>query len=137
MRVISAHLARQARRALRPLLQHRYSRYSPNVPVVPAADDAEGNPVVENSATTSDLPCLYQSSRRLLIRSEGPILVDVPTLTVYHDDDLAVGDRIVSVTDREGTILVSSASVESFDPAAEAGASVLKIGVLRMAEAAG
>lgn len=135
MASLPASLTRSVRNALRPLLTHTYSRYTPEVPVTPSQTDAWGNPVTADGATTSELPCAYQSSRRLVVRDQGTVLLDVPTLTVYHDDALAVGDRIVSVTDRDGTVLVASAVVSSFDPAAEAGASAFKIAVLGAAEA--
>lgn len=127
---IPASLARQARAALRPLLTHAYSRYTP------AATPEWGAAAGADGATTSGLPCLYQSSRRLVARDEGAVVLDVPTLTVYHDDALAVGDRVVSVTDNEGRVLVASAVVSAFDPAAEAGASVFKVAVLGAVEAA-
>lgn len=126
---ISRSLSRSVRAALRPLLVNRYARTTPDVPVVPAQNDAWGNPVVGDGPTTSNLPCLYQSSKRLVVRDEGTVLLDVPTLTVYDDDPLAVGDRVV-VTTRGGTVLVASAIVDSFDPSAESGESVLKVAVL-------
>lgn len=130
---IGASLHRSVRAALRPLLVNRYSRTS-QIPVTPATDDAWGNAVVEDGPTTSGLPCLYQSQRRMVVREEGTVLLDVPTLTVYDDDALAVGDR-VTVTTRGGTVLVTSAVVESFDPSAESGESVLKVAVLGSATA--
>lgn len=134
-----ASLARMARSALEPLLQHRYSRYTPaSVPVVDGDDepvlDAYGEATYTDGPTTSGLACLYQSSRRLVVRDEGTVQLDVPTLTVKHSDGLAVGDRVLNVTDNEGTVLLASATVEAFDPAAEAGASVFKIAILRAAE---
>lgn len=132
-------LTRSVRAALRPLLTHRYTRTEVGVPVLgmdnqPKYDDW-GNPVTQDGTPTSGLPCLYQSSRRLVVRDEGTVLLDVPTLTVYHDDPLAVGMKVTNVLDRDGTVLVAAAVVESFDPAAEAGASALKIAVLGSATA--
>jgi hypothetical protein len=131
---ISASLSRSVRNALRPLLVNRYARYSPNVPVVPAENDAWGNPVIGDGPTTSGLPCLYMSQRRQVVRDQGTVLLDVPTLTVYDDDALAVGDR-VTVTTKGGTVLATDAVVESFDPSAESGESVLKVAVLGAATA--
>lgn len=134
MASISASLTRSVRAALRPLLVNRYSRYTPDVPAVPPATDAWGNPVVEDGPTTIGLPCLYMSSKRLVVRDGGTVLLDVPTLTVYDDDALAVGDR-VAVTTRGATVLVVSAVVESFDPSAESGESALKVAILGSATA--
>jgi hypothetical protein len=135
---IPASLARSARAALRPLLTHTYSRYTPESVAVLDDEDAAvlddyGEPTFTDGPTTSGLPCAYLASRRLVQRDEGAVVLDVPTLAVYHDDALAVGDRVLDVTDNEGTVLVASATVEAFDPAAEAGASVLKVAVLRVA----
>jgi hypothetical protein len=137
---MSRSLTRSVRAALRPLLVHRYARTTPNsVPVLdddtsePVLDDW-GEPVLEDGPTTSGLPCLYQSSKRLVVRDEGTVLLDVPTLTVYHDDPLAVGDR-VTVQTRGGTVLVAAAVVDSFDPSAESGESALKVATLTSAEA--
>lgn len=130
-------LARAVRRALRPLLAHTYSRV--RVGTTPTLDDDVqttddwGNPQVTNSTATTGLPCLYQATRRLRTDDGGSVVVDTPTLTVPHDDPLAVGDYVQSVADKDGTVLVAYAVVESFDPAAEAGASVLKVAVLRSA----
>lgn len=130
-------LARAVRRAMRPLLTHRYSRVvAGSTPVLDddvQVEDAWGNPQATNAAPVSGVPCLYQATRRLRTDNGGSVIVDTPTLTVYHDDALAVGDYVQNVTDRDGTVLLTSAVVESFDPAAEAGAMVLKIAVLRSA----
>jgi len=130
-------LARAVRRALRPLLAHTYSRV--RVGTTPTLDDDVqttddwGNPQATNATAVTGLPCLYLASRRLRTDGGGSVVVDTPTLTVPHDDPLAVGDFVQNVADKDGTVLVAYAVVESIDPAAEAGASVLKVAVLRSA----
>lgn len=129
MPLLSARLPAMVRAAMRPLLTHTYSR----VVVTPSETaDTWGNPDVTDSdeTTTTGLPCLYLSTRRLRTTEAGSMMVDVSTLTVPHDDPIAVGDRVTNVLDRDGTVLVAAATVESFDPNAEAGASVLKVCVL-------
>lgn len=136
--VSGLRLSRTVRRALRPLLTHTYARV--RVGTTPTLDDADeqtedawGNPQATNATSVTGLPCLYQSSRRLRTDDGGSVVVDTPTLTVPHDDTLTVGDYVQNVTDRDGTGLVAYAVVDSIDPAAEAGASALKIAVLRSA----
>lgn len=131
-------LARAVRRAMRPLLAHTYSRV--RVGTTPTLDeeldqteDAWGSPQATNATAVTGLPCLYLASRRLRTDDGGSVVVDTPTLTVPHDDPLAVGDYVQNVADKDGTVLVAYAVVESFDPAAEAGSSVLKVAVLRSA----
>ena len=130
-------LTRAVRRAMRPLLGHTYSRVrvgtTPTTVDDVQTEDAWGNPQATNATTVTGLPCLYLSSRRLRTDDGGSVVVDTPTLTVPHDDPLAVGDFVQAVTDKDGAVLVAYAVVESFDPAAEAGASVLKVAVLRSA----
>lgn len=128
MPLISARLPAAVRAALRPLLTHTYSRTGPPVE---GADDAWGNPTTTDGTTVTGLPCVYLSSRRLLNTEAGNMVLDVPTLYVLHDDTLAVGDLVTNITDREGTVLVASAVVDTFDPAAEAGASTVKIATLK------
>lgn len=133
MPLISARLPGIVRAAMRPLLTHTYSRTGPPEPILDEGEpvlDAWGNPTYTDGATVTGLPCVYLSSRRLVTREQGSVVVDVPTLTVYHDDTLAVGDIVSNITDRDGRVLVVSAVVDTFDPAAEAGASVLKIATL-------
>ena len=130
-------LTRAVRRAMRPLLAHTYSRVRVGVTATLVDDvqtqDTWGNPQAANATVATGLPCLYQASRRLRTDDGGSVIVDTPTLTVPHDDPLAVGDYVQAVTDKDGTVLVAYAVVESVDPAAEAGASVLKVAVLRSA----
>ena len=130
-------LTRAVRRALRPLLGHTYSRVrvgtTPTTVDDVQTEDAWGNPQATNATAVTGLPCLYQATRRLRTDDGGSVVVDTPTLTVPHDDSLAVGDYVQNVADKDGTVLVAYAVVESFDPAAEAGASVLKVAVLRSA----
>jgi hypothetical protein len=136
MPILSARLPAAVRAAMRPLMtQHTYTRTV--VAATPVLDDEDdptyddwGNPITTDGTPTTGLPCLYQSVRRLRTTEAGSVLVDVSTLTVPYDDPVAVGDRVTNVTDRDGTVLVAAASVESFDPNAEAGASVMKVCVL-------
>jgi hypothetical protein len=135
MPLMPARLPGSVQRLMRQLLTHTYSRtVIASTPVLDDEDDPTyddwGNPITTDTAIVTTLPCLYQSQRRLRTDENGSVLVDVSTLTVAHDDPLAVGDLVTSVTDRAGTALVASATVESFDPNAEAGASVMKVAVL-------
>lgn len=129
MPLISARLPASVRAAIRPLLTHTYSR----VVITPSETlDAWDNPLesAASETATTGLPCVYLASRRLRTTEAGSMMVDVSTLTVPHDDPIAVGDRVEDVTDRDGTVLVAAATVDSLDPTAEAGASVMKVLVL-------
>jgi len=122
---------------MRPLLAHRYSRVTVGATATIVDDaqteDAWGNPNATDATIVTGLPCMYLTARRLRTDDNGSVVVDTPTLTVYHDDSLSVGDYVQNVTDTDGTVLLAYAAVESIDPAAEAGASVVKVCVLRAA----
>lgn len=130
MPLISARLPAAVRAALRPLLTNTYTRTGPPVAVTDEDGpvlDAWGNPTYTDGTATSGLPCMYLSTRRMVVREQGNVILDVPTLYVYHDDTLTTGDTVTNITDRDGTVLVASAVVDDIDPAAEAGASVMKV----------
>jgi hypothetical protein len=80
----------------------------------------------------SGLPCLYSAEDQLISDAEGTRTVSVPTLYVPPDDPLAVGDLVSAVSDRNGAVLLAGPlTVETINPNAEAGASVLQTARLR------
>lgn len=131
MPTLPASLARTIRRALRPLLANTYTR----TPIVAGVQDSHYNETSVPGEPVSGLPCAYLVTDRLIVDEGGRRTVGVPTLYVPHDDVLSVGDEVSAITDREGTVLnAGPLVVETIDMAAEAGASTIRIAVLRRAD---
>jgi len=128
---LPASLARQVRAALRPLMANVYTR----TPVVAGVQDAHFNETSVLGDPVPDQPCAYLVQDRLVVDEGGRRTVSTPTLYVYDTDPLSVGDLVSNITDREGTVLlVGPLAVETIDPAAEAGASTMRIATLRQAD---
>lgn len=129
----SLGLARKVARTLDRQLVHTYSRST----VTGGDEDAWGDEQATASAATSGLRCLYGAETRILndqsIRDEyGSRIVKVPTLFVPPTDPLAVGDVVTSILDAGGaTVAAGPFIVESINPNAELGLSVLKSCALR------
>lgn len=128
---LPASLSRTVRNALRPLLNNLYTR----TPVTSGAVDAHYDETPVPGTPVTGLPCAYLATNRLLVDEAGRRTVSVPTLYVYDDDPLAVGDLVSDISDRNGTVtLAGPMAVETIDPAIESGASVMKIATLRQAD---
>ena len=103
MPLLSDAEAASIRDALSVLLVHTFTR----VPVTSTEEDTgygrgeiEGTPV-------SGLPCAYQAETRVRLTRGDRMLVNVPTLTVPHDDATKNGDLARDITDSEGAVLLA------------------------------
>lgn len=124
-------LARQVRAALRPLMTNTYTR----TPMVAGVQDVHFSETSVPGDPVPGQPCAYLMQDRLVVDEGGRRTVSTPTLYVYDTDPLAVGDLVSAITDREGTVLrAGPLVVETIDPAAEAGASTMKIARLQQAD---
>lgn len=128
---LPASLARQVRNALRPLMSVSYTR----TPIVAGVQDAHFNETSVAGTPVTGQPCAYLVQDRLVVDEGGRRTVSTPMLYVYDTDPLAVGDLVSDITDREGTVLQAGPLVvETIDPAAEVGASTMKIARLQQAD---
>jgi hypothetical protein len=118
------------RRVANRFLKHTYT-LTTTEPVLdedeqPTFDD-NGNQIYENSDPVTDKPCLFLWEEVLTTDERGSNIARTPTLYVMHDDTILEGDNVSSVEDEDGTILISSATVQTINPTAEAGGAVLKV----------
>lgn len=115
------------------MLVHTYTR----TPLVDGTEGDDGHTPLVPGAPVMGVPCLYQTVERAVRDAGGVTIVDVPTLYVLPDDPLVVGNEVSNILDTAGTVLLAGPLVvETINPYAEAGASVMKAAKLRGAVSA-
>lgn len=124
--LISAGTTAQLRRTFDSLLAHTYTR----TPVT-VTDGPYGSETTTGAPVTGQ-PCRYRPTDRLRLADGARVTVSVPTLTVPHDDPIAVGDLVSDVRDSEGVVLLAGPlAVETIEASAGLGPVLQKRAVLR------
>jgi hypothetical protein len=123
--------ARLLRRDIARGFVHTYSR-------TPTTEGAE-DPWFEAGNTAGTVqtgrPCRYSPTERLRSDERGIVTISQPSIAIPHDDALAVGDRVSSILDAGGVVLLAgSLTVESVEPIAAGGYVLSKRAVLRGGE---
>jgi hypothetical protein len=78
------------------------------------ATDDYGHAKPNDWALVDNIACfLWMSSSRLTRTLEREAQVDVPMLMVPRNSDIKVGDRVLSVVDRMGTVKLGASMVEA------------------------
>lgn len=101
-------------------------------PRVAGAADGENDVTYSDGTPVTGVACKYRAEDRVTIDETGQTLVSVPTLTVAHDQSVAVGATVSNVQDSDGAVLFAGpARVEYIVAAAGLGPTLKKRLVLR------
>lgn len=118
------------RRVVDKFLKHTYTLTT----VTPVLDgdeqptyDEYGNQIYEDSDPETDKDCIFLWEEVFSADDRGSNVLRTPTLYVRYDDTISEGDKVTDVTDEDGNVLISTATVHTVNPTAEAGGAVLKV----------
>lgn len=98
--LISAGGAAAARRALATTLVHAYDR----TPIT--ATTVDGDEVAQLGASVLGIACRYEANGQTARDASGRVTILGPSLTVLHDDPLAVGDLVSAIRNSDAALLV-------------------------------
>ena len=104
-------------------------------PMVAGSPDAENNVTYAPGTPVTGVACKYRAEDRVRVEETGQTLVSVPTITLAHDQAIAVGSRVSNVQNSEGVVLfVGPAVVDYIVPSAGLGPTLKKKAVLRFGD---
>lgn len=99
--LISAGGAAAARRALAKTLVHVYDR----TPMT--TTNLDGDEIRVPGTATVGLACRYEAQGATVRDPSGTVTVSAPSLTVMHDDVLALGDLVTAIRNSTAELLLA------------------------------
>lgn len=101
--LISDAQAASIRSALSVFLTHTATI----TPKTAGAANDWGEDTATDGTPVTGVACKYKAEDRVVIDESGRTLVSVPTITLAHDQTIAVGSSVSNVQDSQGVVLLA------------------------------
>jgi hypothetical protein len=132
---LNSRIARYATRSVNRFLTHKFD-YTRKASRLIA--DADGNPILDewdqrqytDSTLVEEKRCLFLWKDAIVNTANGPINKKTPIIYMPTNMNLVEGDILSNIRTKQGTLLITTARVETVDNVAGFGEAITKVCVL-------